>query len=83
MTDTLINLITYPDKLFNDNKSIIFVNPSDILKNHFNELAKDLKSPINVYLYENNKDEVEWLLDVSQNVDNIIIDIDNTKIEQW
>tara|TARA_X000000368_G_C23010544_1_gene703263 strand:- start:1299 stop:1688 length:390 start_codon:yes stop_codon:yes gene_type:complete len=83
MTDTLINLITYPDKLFNDNKSIILVNPSDMLKEHFNLLAKDLKSPINVYLYENNETEIEWLLDVCQNVDNIILDIDNTKIQQW
>ena len=51
---------------------------ADILKHTAN-----LKSPINVYLYENNKDEIEWLLDVSQNVDNIILDIDNTKVEHW
>ena len=57
----------------------------------FNELELKLKKP-QVYqsliegiteAFENNKDEIEWLLDVSQNVDNIILDIDNTKVEHW
>ena len=36
MSDPLINLITAPDKLLNNNPSVLLVNPSDQLKENFN-----------------------------------------------
>ena len=40
MNDPVLNLITPPDKLFNNNKSFLLMNPSDIVKEQFNEMTK-------------------------------------------
>lgn len=82
MPDPVISLITFPDKLFNANPSVLLVHPSDDLKNSFNDAALDLKSSINLYLFEND-DNLLWLLDVVSAVDYIILDIDNTHNNQW
>jgi hypothetical protein len=82
MSSTIINLITPPDKLHNKNYSLLLVNPSDDIKSQFNEFATGLENPINLYLYEAN-DDLNWLIDISQSVNSIILDIDNTKENQW
>ena len=46
MPDTIINLITAPDKLLNSNPSLLLVNPSD-----------DLKTNFNGFLYEKNNSD--------------------------
>ena len=38
---------------------------------------------MNLYLYENSETDLRWLLEVSETVDYIILDIDNTKISPW
>tara|TARA_B100000575_G_scaffold291982_1_gene299196 strand:- start:593 stop:979 length:387 start_codon:yes stop_codon:yes gene_type:complete len=83
MSDTIINLITAPDKLLNNNPSLLLINPSDDLKTNFNTIAQEIKHPINLYLHENNETNTGWLLDCISTVDHIILDIDNTKVEQW
>ena len=83
MSDPLINLITAPDKLLNINPSVLLVNPSDQLKENFNSHAGNINRAINLYLFENNESEIGWLLDIVSSVDYIILDIDNTKIQQW
>jgi len=83
MSKPILNLITSPDKLFNDNSSLLLVNPSDSLKENFNYLAGQFNSNVNLYLYENKEEELGWLLEVAQSVDNIVLDIDNTKISPW
>ena len=83
MSDTIINLITSPDKLLNSNPSLLLVNPSDDLKTNFNSIAQELKKPINLYLHENNENDTGWLLDCISSVDHIILDIDNTKVDHW
>ena len=55
MTEPVINLITPPDKLFNDDPSILLVNPNDNIKNQMNEVLKDLDTRINLYLYDKSK----------------------------
>ena len=42
MKDPVLNLITPPDKLYNDNKSFLLMNPSDLVKEQFNEMAKQV-----------------------------------------
>lgn len=81
MPEPVISLITPPDKLFNANPSILLVNPSDDLKNNFNDTALGLKSSINLYLYED--DDITWLLDLVPAVNYIIVDIDNTHNNHW
>lgn len=83
MTDPILNLITSPDKLFNNDASLLLVNPSDSLKENFNYHAKDFQENVNLYLYENSETELGWVLDVAQSVDYIVLDIDNTKINHW
>ena len=84
MNDPVLNLITPPDKLFNNNKSYLLMNPSDIVKEQFNEMAKQLGENLNVYLFDAETPDVGWLLDIVNQVDTIILDIDNTRNEyQW
>ena len=84
MNDPVLNLITPPDKLFNNNKSFLLMNPSDIVKEQFNEMAKQLGENLNVYLFDAETPDVGWLLDIVNQVDTIILDIDNTRNEyQW
>ena len=83
MSKPLLNLITCPDKLLNDNSSLLLVNPNDSVKENFNHFAQQFEQDVNLYLYENKEDEIGWLLEVSQVVDHIVLDIDNTKISPW
>ena len=83
MPDPIINLITAPDKLLNNNTSVLLVNPSDTVKEQFNHHAKQFKAPINLYLYENTEEQLGWLFDTIPAVDYIVLDTDNTIIEQW
>ena len=83
MSEPVLNLITYPDKLFNDNTSLLLVNPSDTIKENFNHYAQKFQSNINLYLFENKVEELGWLIEVAQTVDHIVLDIDNTKIDPW
>ena len=83
MPDPIINLITAPDKLLNNNASVLLVNPSDTVKEQFNHHAKQFKAPINLYLYENTEEQLGWLFDTIPAVDYIVLDTDNTIIEQW
>jgi len=83
MSDPVVNLITPPDKLLNNNLSFLLINPSVEVKEQFNNMLKDLDGKtINLYLWESESD-VSWLLDIAQSVDYVIIDIDNTKEMQW
>ena len=84
MTAPVINLITPPDKLFNDDPSILLVNPNDNIKNQMNEVLKDLDTRINLYLYDKSETaDQTWLIDIANSVNSIIVDIDNTHDEQW
>lgn len=83
MSNPVVNLITPPDKLLNNNLSFLLINPSVEVKEQFNNMLKDLDGKtINLYLWESEGD-VSWLLDIAQSVDYVIIDIDNTKEMQW
>jgi|TARA_Y100000389_G_scaffold79453_1_gene76212 hypothetical protein len=83
MSDPVLNLITSPDKLFNDNPSLLLVNPSDTIKENFNHYAQQFENDVNLYLHENAEVNLGWLIEVSQVVDYIILDIDNTNVSHW
>ena len=76
MKQPVLNLITSPDKLYNNNLSFTLVYPSTTTKEQFNEMAKKLGKNLNVYLFEESND-LGWLLDVCNTSDYIILDIDN------
>jgi hypothetical protein len=89
MAKPTINLITSPDKVHSSELSFLLINPSSIIKEQFNDVIKEVKRTINLYLYEEYSEagygdtDVEWLLEVLHMVDYVILDIDNTKNIEW
>ena len=74
-----INLITPPDRLYNNDYSFLLIYPSTIIKEQFNNLVSNIDRAFNVYLYEVGQDEhdPDWLLGLSKQADCVILDIDN------
>jgi hypothetical protein len=72
-----INLITPPDKLFNNNLSYLLVKPSTKIKMQFQTILSSIPEDLNVFIYDQQESNVEWLLSVWKQVDEIIVDIDN------
>ena len=72
-----INLITPPDKLFNLNFGYLLIKPSTKVKMQFQQLLSQSDDDVNVYIYDTDESNIEWMLSVSQQADTIIIDIDN------
>lgn len=72
-----INLITPPDSLFNSNVSYLLVKPSTKLKIQFQTILSAIDEEINVYIYDNDVVDVQWMLNAANNVDVIIVDVDN------
>lgn len=70
-----INLITPPDKLYNECFSILLISPTDFIKQQLQSIVQEIDIPINIYLYE--EDNIDWLLDIASSVDYIVIDLDN------
>ena len=79
-----INLITPPDKLKNDLPSVLIVNPDQGIKQQFNDVAKQIKTDFNLYMFEEEVGvDTDWLLDVANYVNYILINIDECKATQW
>lgn len=72
-----INLITPPDKLFNLNPGYLLIKPSTKVKMQFQQILSQVDNDINVYIYDTDETNIEWMLSVSQQADFIIIDVDN------
>lgn len=77
-----INLITAPDRLYNQATSFFLIYPSMDIKEQFNNLLQNIDLPFNVYLYEHtdNEHEIDWLLSTHKIADYSIIDIDNCPV---
>jgi hypothetical protein len=72
-----INLITPPDKLFNLNMGYLLIKPSLYVKQQFQTILSHNIEEINVFIYDDNEHDVDWLLSVANQCDITIIDIDN------
>lgn len=77
-----VHLITPPDILHNDNYQIVVINPSTTIQKELQEsLFPKIKKEINIYYYDKsiyNKEEIDWLLNVSKQSDITILDLDNS-----
>ena len=82
-----LNLITEPDKLFNENISVLLINPSNDIKHDFNQKAKQFERDINVYMFEvkdpDDEKNLKWLIEIANTVDVIIFDINGTFNDRW
>lgn len=76
-----ITLITPPDHIYSDAYSFLLVYPSKTTKDEFNKIIHQSDVPYNVYLYEPEEPNPDWLLACANRVDCIILDIDNCKPE--
>lgn len=75
-----LNLITPPDKLFNDGITITMIYPSAALKDEMQSVLHTQETDINVYVYELDEHEqnLDWLLSVCRMSDYVILDLDNS-----
>ena len=72
-----ITLITPPDKLFNMNLSYLLIKPSQLIKEQMQSILSRSIDDINIFIFDQEDTDIEWMLSVSQLVDRIFIDIDN------
>jgi len=76
-----INLVTYPDKLYDDYFQLLLISPSDELKKSLqSEFLSAIENDINIYLYDTESYEpskIDWLVDIFMQVDCCVIDLDN------
>lgn len=78
--DNNILLITPPDKIHNQNISILLIHPCEAVKNQTHNILAEAEHSVNVYIYDPVFDEqvnLDWLLDVARFSDTVIFDIDN------
>lgn len=80
-----LNLITSPDKLLNRNTSYLLVCPSDRVRQDFNSVAKDFTTDVNLYWFDETEENnnVQWLIEVANIVDHIVVDVDNVHDNEW
>ena len=79
-----VNLITPPDQMYNQNISILLIDPKDDIKNDFNNVLKTNTNDINLYLWETQIDhnDYKWLIQVINSVDKIIIDLQHPSVSK-
>lgn len=75
-----ITLITPPDKVFNQSKSILLIYPSEQSKLEIQSILAKATEHYNIYLYNQDAD-VDWLLSVHKFCEKTFIDIDNMPSE--
>ena len=78
-----INIITPPDKLFNDAVQVLLVFPSSDLESQVQESLVDIEEDINIYLYNKEvyaEKDLDWLLTVFKMSEVTIIDIDSVPV---
>ena len=77
-----INIITPPDKLFNDAVQVLLVYPATDLKNAIQDKLIDIEDDINIYVYDKENystEDIDWLLTIFKMSDIAIIDVDNVQ----
>ena len=72
-----LNLITPPDKLFNQNINYLLIKPSTEIKIQFQQILSQLVDDINVFIFDEKESDMDWMLSVAHQCDAVIIDIDN------
>jgi hypothetical protein len=78
-----ILLITPPDKIHNQNISILLIYPRESTKNHVQDFLAKSDYNFNIYIYDEarEKHDFGWLLDVARFSDIVFLDVDNVDVE--
>jgi hypothetical protein len=73
-----IVIITAPDKIYNSDTSILLICPSDDTKLMVrNELASN-KFGCRLFVYQDHDADIDWLLDIFNQADHVMLDLDNS-----
>lgn len=72
-----ITVITPPDKLFNLTLSYLLVKPTVQTKQQFQTILSHSIDDLNVFIYDQEENDIGWLLSVAHQADVVIIDVDN------
>ena len=72
-----ITVITPPDKLFNLTISYLLIKPSLHVKQQFQSILSKSIDDVNVFIFDDEETDIDWLLSVAQQVDVVILDVDN------
>lgn len=78
-----INVITAPDKIYNDSYRILLLFPTAHTLNEIQNQILTRVNSLNIYLYNQpnyNTDDINWMLDSFYSADFVLIDIDNSPI---
>jgi len=78
---TQIHIITAPDLLLNNNYKILMVYPDDQIKTDFNKHV--IQMDHDIYLYESADIKTDWLIQVANLVDGILLNADRMKEDRW
>lgn len=71
-----IILITPPDIVYNKNKNILLINPSEQHRQSIQNILAKNNEPVNIYLHSDNI-EMDWLLTMHRICDAVFLDLDN------
>ena len=78
-----INIITPPDKLFNDAVQVLLVHPTKELQDAVQDkFLSDVEVDVNLYYYDKtvySEIDVDWLLTIFKMSDITIIDVDSVE----
>jgi hypothetical protein len=72
-----VTVITPPDKFFNLDVGYLLVRPSNNVLENFQTIISQSDEDMNVFIYDTDEPDIEWLLSVMHQVAVIIIDVDN------
>jgi len=80
MTESRLTLITPPDKLFNQNHSVLLIHPSDGVRKQAQDILATSGGYQNIYIYNpaEEDDDIDWLLTVAKMSDVVVLDYDNS-----
>ena len=72
-----INLITAPDILHNKNKSILCVSLDNENRKSLQNVLAKVQENLNIYIFDNDITEIDWLLNLHKICDVCIVNLDN------
>lgn len=72
-----ITVITPPDKLFNLTTSYLLIKPSVEIKQQFQIILSKSFDDTNIFVFDQNETDIDWMLSVANHADTVIIDVDN------
>lgn len=78
---TKVNLITSPDRIFNDTEKVLLIHPKSDLQTEFQKkVLETIEDDLDLYIFDISKpapSEIDWLLVSTEMADHIIVDVDN------